>query len=68
MAHGRILVVDDEEGVRATLKGVLQDEGYAVDVAESGERGLDMVRRQPYQAMLLDVWLPGRDGLSVLEE
>jgi two-component system nitrogen regulation response regulator NtrX len=68
MAHGRILVVDDEEGVRATLKGVLQDEGYAVDVAESGERGLDMVRRQPYHAMLLDVWLPGRDGLSVLEE
>jgi two-component system nitrogen regulation response regulator NtrX len=68
MARERVLVVDDEEGVRATLGGVLRDEGYVVDAAESGERGLDMVRRHPYHAVLLDVWLPGRDGLAVLEE
>jgi len=68
MSRERVLVVDDEEGVRATLGGVLRDEGYVVDVAESGERGLEMARRHPYHAVLLDVWLPGRDGLAVLEE
>jgi two-component system nitrogen regulation response regulator NtrX len=68
MAKERILVVDDEEGVRTSLSGILADEGYAVDAADSGERCLEMVRRKPYHAVLLDVWLPGRDGLSVLEE
>src|SRR5262245_66020734 len=68
MARERVLVVDDEDGVRSSLGGVLRDEGYVVDLAESGERGLDMVRRHPYHAVLLDVWLPGRDGLAVLEE
>jgi two-component system nitrogen regulation response regulator NtrX len=68
MARERVLVVDDEDGVRASLGGVLRDEGYVVDLAESGERCLEMVRRHPYHAVLLDVWLPGRDGLSVLEE
>jgi two-component system nitrogen regulation response regulator NtrX len=68
MAKARVLVVDDEEGVRSSLRNILKDEGYAVDLAESGEGCLDMLRRQPYHAVLLDVWLPGRDGLSVLEE
>jgi two-component system nitrogen regulation response regulator NtrX len=68
MARERVLVVDDEEGVRESLRHVLRDEGYSVDLAESGERCLEMVRRRPYHAVLLDVWLPGRDGLSVLEE
>jgi len=66
MAKERVLVVDDEEGVRNSLRNVLRDEGYTVDVAESGERCLEMVRRKPYHALLLDVWLPGRDGLSIL--
>jgi len=68
MAKERILVVDDEEGVRDSLRNILKDEGYAVDLAESGERCLEMVRRKPYHAILLDVWLPGRDGLAVLQE
>jgi two-component system, NtrC family, nitrogen regulation response regulator NtrX len=68
MARERVLVVDDEEGVRTSLGSVLRDEGYVVDAAESGEHGLEMVRRHPYHAVLLDVWLPGRDGLAVLEE
>ncbi len=68
MARERVLVVDDEEGVRNSLRSILKDEDYSVDLAESGERCLDMVRRRPYHAVLLDVWLPGRDGLSVLEE
>jgi two-component system, NtrC family, nitrogen regulation response regulator NtrX len=68
MAKERVLVVDDEEGVRNSLRSILKDEDYSVDLADSGERCLDMVRRRPYHAVLLDVWLPGRDGLSVLEE
>ncbi len=68
MSKERVLVVDDEEGVRNSLRNILKDEGYSVDLAESGERCLEMVRRRPYHAVLLDVWLPGRDGLSVLEE
>src|SRR6266704_557806 len=68
MAKERVLVVDDEEGVRSSLRNILKDEGYTVDIAESGERCLEMVRRKPYYAVLLDVWLPGRDGLSILEE
>jgi two-component system, NtrC family, nitrogen regulation response regulator NtrX len=68
MARERVLVVDDEEGVRDSLRNILKDEGYSVDVAESGERCLEMSRGAPYHAILLDVWLKGRDGLSVLEE
>jgi two-component system nitrogen regulation response regulator NtrX len=68
MARERVLVVDDEEGVRNSLRNILRDEGYSVDVAESGERCLEMSRGAPYHAILLDVWLKGRDGLSVLEE
>jgi two-component system, NtrC family, nitrogen regulation response regulator NtrX len=68
MARERVLVVDDEEGVRISLRNILRDEGYSVDLAESGERCLEMARGRPYHAILLDVWLPGRDGLSVLEE
>ncbi|MEE9292356.1 MAG: sigma-54 dependent transcriptional regulator, partial [Acidobacteriota bacterium] len=68
MTKARVLVVDDEEGVRTSLANILEDEGYAVDLSGSGEECLEKVRRQPYHAILLDVWLPGRDGLSVLEE
>ena len=68
MTKARVLVVDDEDGVRTSLANILEDEGYAVDLSGSGEECLEKVRRQPYHAILLDVWLPGRDGLSVLEE
>lgn len=64
---GRILVVDDEAGIRETLTGVLEDEGYAVDVAESGERCLEMLSSAVYSVLLLDIWLPGIDGLETLE-
>src|SRR5207247_6340907 len=68
MAKERVLVVDDEEGVRNSLRNILKDESYTVEVAESGERCREMVRSAPYHAVFLDVWLPGRDGLSILEE
>jgi two-component system nitrogen regulation response regulator NtrX len=62
-----ILVVDDEPGVRSALSGVLRDEGYQVDAVESGEACLDRVGRAAYDVVLLDVWLPGADGLATLE-
>src|SRR5215467_10028624 len=62
-----ILIIDDEAGVRASLGGVLRDEGYRVDAVESGEIGLDQVTRQPYDVILLDIWLPGIDGIATLE-
>jgi two-component system nitrogen regulation response regulator NtrX len=62
-----ILVVDDEPGVRSALSGVLRDEGYQVDAVESGEACLDRLAREAYDVVLLDVWLPGADGLATLE-
>ena len=63
-----ILVVDDEPNVRASLSAALSDEGYAVQVAGSGELAFAMLQRQSYDLVLLDVWLPGMDGLEVLEQ
>jgi two-component system nitrogen regulation response regulator NtrX len=60
------LVVDDEPGVRSALSGVLRDEGYQVDAVESGEACLDRLTRAAYDVILLDVWLPGADGLATL--
>ncbi len=61
-----VLIVDDEAGVRSALSGVLRDEGYAVDAVESGEACLDRVTREPYDVIVLDIWLPGIDGLATL--
>ena len=62
----RILVVDDEPGVRSALEAILSDEGFEVTTAESGEEGLEFLEREPFDAVLLDVWLPGIDGLTTL--
>jgi len=62
-----ILVVDDEQGIRQSLRGVLEDEGFAVDTAESGEECLRLFDKRVYSCVLLDVWLPGIDGLETLK-
>jgi two-component system nitrogen regulation response regulator NtrX len=62
-----ILIVDDEPGVRSALIGVLQDEGYEVEAVPSGEACLDRVTRDDVDLVLLDVWLPGIDGLETLK-
>jgi two-component system nitrogen regulation response regulator NtrX len=65
--NGRILVVDDEPGIRSSLTEILTDEGYAVESAESGEACLETLERKGFQCVLLDIWLPGIDGLETLE-
>jgi two-component system nitrogen regulation response regulator NtrX len=62
----RVLIVDDEAGVRSALSGVLRDEGYEVEAVGSGEACLDRVVRAPYDVIVLDIWLPGMDGLATL--
>ena len=63
-----VLIVDDEEGIRRTLAGVLEDEGLSVDVAASGEECLQAFERRVFACVLLDVWLPGIDGIETLEK
>jgi len=63
----RILIVDDEEGIRLSLRGILEDEGHQVLEADSGETALELVEREQPDLVFLDIWLPGMDGLEVLE-
>ena len=61
-----VLVVDDEPHIRAVLRGYLEADGYRVLEASTGEDALDLVRRETPDLVLLDVMLPGIDGLEVL--
>src|SRR5271170_2170870 len=63
-----ILIVDDERGIRDSLCGVLADEGYFASAAESGEAGLDLIRKTAFDVVLLDIWMPGIDGLDTLQK
>jgi len=62
----RVLVVEDEPSLRASLARTLTDAGYAVDTAADGHDGLHQGETQPYEAIVLDLGLPGIDGLSIL--
>jgi two-component system nitrogen regulation response regulator NtrX len=62
-----ILIVDDEESICQTLGGILKDEGHEVVTAASGEEALRLVDEDPPSLVLLDIWLPGIDGIEVLK-
>jgi two-component system nitrogen regulation response regulator NtrX len=66
MKPQRVLVVDDEPGIRRSLGGILEDEGYVVDTVESGEACLAALPGAGYGLVMLDIWLPGVDGMDVL--
>ena len=68
MVNRPILVVDDEPIVRESIRDWLKDAGYQVATAETGEEALELIRRQKFGLMILDVRLPGRTGISVLRE
>src|SRR5208283_2164913 len=63
-----ILVVDDETEIRASLEEILREEGYGVATAATAAEALVLVQDAPYEVVLLDIWLPDRDGLDVLAE
>src|SRR5713226_3554017 len=66
MAHS-ILIVDDESGIRQSLASIFREEGYRVEAVATGEECLAAVEEKPVDLVLLDVWLPGLDGMATLE-
>src|SRR5260370_14587870 len=63
----KILIVDDEQSIRSTLGKILEDEGHRTALCDSGEEALAQFARDEFDLIILDLWLPGIDGLSVLE-
>jgi len=63
-----ILIVDDEKGILSALTGVLEDEGYTVETAETGREALKKIENDTPSIVLLDIWLPDIDGLEILRE
>lgn len=68
MSKAHILVIDDEPDITELIQDILEDEGYQVDVANTGAQGRDLAQRSQYDLLLLDVWLPDIDGISLLKE
>ncbi len=67
MDKGHILIVDDEEGILTSLEDILEDEGYRVAKAHTGEDAMELVRSEPPDVVLVDVWMPGIDGVKTLQ-
>ena len=67
MSQERVLIVDDEKNIVSSLKEILSDEGYEVAVAEDGINALEIIQSDPPDVVLLDIWLPGMDGIEVLK-
>jgi two-component system response regulator PilR (NtrC family) len=65
---GSILVIDDEEIMREILEALLTREGYHVQLASSGEEGVELAKAKPFDAAIVDVMMPGMDGIATLEE
>jgi DNA-binding NtrC family response regulator len=65
---GAVLIVDDETEIRESLQALLEMEGFVVETASSGEEGLQRVGEHPFDLILLDLTLPGRDGMEILSE
>src|SRR5215510_16430510 len=66
--RGTILVIDDEEIMREILETLLTREGYDVRVASSGAEGLELARALPFDAAIVDIMMPGLDGIATLDE
>ena len=68
MSKGKLLIVDDEKNLRSSLQAILRDEGYQTDAVSSGEACLEKLKKNKYDTILLDIWLPGKDGIEILKE
>jgi len=65
--HARILIVDDDETIRTTMKAILEDEGYLVDLASTGEEAIQLTMKTTYNIALLDIRLPDMEGVELLK-
>ena len=65
--HARILVVDDDENIRNTMKAILEDEGYIVDLAATGKEAIKKTEETAYNVALLDIRLPDMEGVDLLK-
>ena len=63
----RILIVDDEKNIVSSLNGILSDEGYEISTTGDGVEALEIIQKDPPDLVLLDIWLPGMDGIEVLK-
>jgi two-component system nitrogen regulation response regulator NtrX len=63
-----VLIVDDEAEIRESLENILREEGYLVTSAATAGEALDLLRDAAYDVVLLDIWLPDRDGLETLSD
>jgi two-component system nitrogen regulation response regulator NtrX len=63
-----VLIIDDEASIRQSLSGALKDEGYKTTSAASGREGLDLIRSDKFDAIILDIWMPEMDGMEVLKQ
>src|SRR5262245_2310425 len=64
----RILVVEDEKKLAGFVKRALKEDGHAVDLVHDGDEAAVLVRQEEYDAIVLDLQLPGRDGMTILED
>lgn len=68
MKKERILVIDDEPDIRDIVREILEDEGYVAATAENAEVGRELQRTEQFDLVLLDIWMPGTDGITLLKE
>ena len=66
MVRSDILIVDDEKGVQTSVQGILEDAGFDSHAVASGEEALELLLKKEFPVILLDIWLPGIDGLAAL--
>ena len=67
MAKEKILIVDDEKNIVTSLQEILSDEGYEVATAEDGLEALELIQADPPDLILLDIWIPGMDGIELFK-
>lgn len=68
MSKEQILVIDDEPDIRDIVRDILEDEGYTTATAENADAGRDLKRTNDFDLVLLDIWMPGTDGITLLKE
>lgn len=66
MVRSSVLIVDDEKGIRNSVRGILEDAGFEIEAVPNGEEALELIQTREFSVVLLDIWLPGIDGLETL--